>query len=40
MAQQPPCVAEFLACTAPLEMLCAPLCSEVLECCGYHRLTY
>ena len=31
MAQQPPCVAEFLACTAPLEMLCAPLCSEVLE---------
>lgn len=30
MAQQPRYVAEFLACTAPLEMLCAPLCSEVL----------
>jgi LuxR family transcriptional regulator, maltose regulon positive regulatory protein len=30
MAQQPPCVVEFLACTAPLEMLCAPLCGEVL----------
>ena len=31
MAQQPPCIAEFLACTAPLEMLCAPLCNEVLD---------
>ncbi len=31
MAQQPPCVAEFLACTATLEMLCAPLCNEVLN---------
>lgn len=31
MAQQPRCVVEFLACTAPLEMLCAPLCSEVLD---------
>ena len=31
MAQQPRYVAEFLACTAPLEMLCAPLCNEVLE---------
>jgi LuxR family maltose regulon positive regulatory protein len=31
MAQQPPGVTEFLACTAPLEMLCAPLCSEVLS---------
>ena len=31
MTQQPPCVAEFLACTAPLEMLCASLCSEVLD---------
>lgn len=31
MAQQPRAVAEFLACTAPLEMLCAPLCSEVLD---------
>ncbi len=30
MAQQPPAVTTFLACTAPLEMLCAPLCSEVL----------
>ncbi len=31
LAQQPTCVAEFLAYTAPLEMLCAPLCSEVLD---------
>jgi LuxR family transcriptional regulator, maltose regulon positive regulatory protein len=31
MAQQPRCVAEFLARTAPLEMLCAPLCDEVLD---------
>jgi LuxR family maltose regulon positive regulatory protein len=31
MAQQPRAVAQFLACTAPLEMLCAPLCSEVLD---------
>ena len=38
MAQQPPCVAEFLACTAPLEMLCAPLCNEVLDAVAF-RLT-
>jgi LuxR family maltose regulon positive regulatory protein len=31
MAQQPRYVTDFLACTAPLEMLCAPLCSEVME---------
>lgn len=30
LAQQPPDVVEFLLCTSPLEMLCAPLCNEVL----------
>ena len=34
LAQQPADVVEFLLCTSPLEMLCAPLCNEVLNVSG------
>ncbi len=34
LAQQPPDVVEFLLYTSPLEMLCAPLCNEVLAVSG------